>query len=340
MAPTPDRPRLQDIALSAGVSEATVSRVVNRRAGVAPATRRKVLQALRATGYAPRGPERDQRSPLVGMIVPELDNPVFPAFAQAIESRLAGRNLTTVLGTSTPAGMSEAQYVDVLLDHGVSGIVVVSGAAADVNGDHGHYTVLREAGVPVVAVNGRAPGLNVPVVNADIRGAGRRTVRHLVDLGHRRIGLAVGPLRYVPSRQCLEGFGAGLRDAGIAPEDDLVAVTVFGVEGGHSAAVQLIAQEVTAIVCASDLMAIGAIRAARDDALSVPDDLSVVGYDDAGFGAWTAPPLTSMRQPIGAMSDAVVALLTDAMSRRRVDVDDLRFPTELIVRASTGPVRA
>ncbi|GGI03783.1 LacI family DNA-binding transcriptional regulator [Egicoccus halophilus] len=332
------KPRLRHVAELAGVSQATVSRVLNGKAGVSETTRREVLRALNQLGYEPVGVARARRRGLVGLIVPELDNPVFPRFAQAIESRLANEGLTTVLCTSTPAGMVESDYLEVLLDHAVTGVILVSGLGADTTAvdDHARYLDLLARGVAAVLVNGAPTGLPVPSVTVDHATAARQAVGHLAALGHRRIGLAIGPRRYLPSIELTEGYRQGLAEA--RHDDELVSETLYGIEGGHAAAVQLLARGATGIVCGSDLMAMGAIRAIREQGLSVPGDVSVIGFDDAGPNPYVHPPLTSVQQPFEAMAQAVVQLLGEQPLGDR-DVPHLRFRPELVVRATTGPAR-
>jgi LacI family transcriptional regulator, repressor for deo operon, udp, cdd, tsx, nupC, and nupG len=329
------KPRLRHVAELAGVSQATVSRVLNGRPGVAEETRREVLRALDQLGYVPVGIARARRRGLIGLIVPELDNPVFPRFAQAIESRLANEGLTTVLCTSTPAGMGESEYLDVLLDHAVDGVIMVSGIHADLTADHGRYHDLRARGLPVVVVNGRPDDVDVPSVTVDHVTATRKAVSHLAALGHRRIGLAIGPRRYLPTLELEQGYLAGLELADLPFDPALVSETLYGLEGGHAAAVQLLRSDATGIVCGSDLMAIGAIRAVRESGAHVPQDVSVVGFDDAGPNSYLDPPLTTTQQPFEAMAAAVVQLLIEPPTDG--PAPELRFRPELIVRASTGP---
>jgi len=332
------KPRLRHVADLAGVSQATVSRVLNGKPGVSETTRRDVLRALSQLGYEPVGVSRARRRGLVGLIVPELDNPVFPRFAQALESRLASDGLTTVLCTSTPAGMGEADYLDVLLDHGVTGVILVSGLGADTAAadDHRRYLDLLARGVATVLVNGRPQGLEVPSVTVDHRAAAAQSVAHLAALGHQRIGLAIGPRRYLPSIELSEGYRRGLADAGLA--DELISETLYGIEGGHAAATQLLARGATGIVCGSDLMALGAIRAVREAGRQVPADVSVIGFDDAGPNPYVHPPLTSVQQPFESMAQAAVQLLNEQPIEDG-PMPELRFRPELVVRASTGPVR-
>ena len=331
------KPRLKHVADHAGVSQATVSRVLNDRPGVAETTRRAVLQAMAQLGYEHGRLRPARRTGLVGLIVPELDNPVFPRFAQAIVSRLAREGLTTVLCTSTPAGMGEADYLDVLQDHAVTGIVLISGEHADTTADHQRYNDLRARGLPLVLVNGRDEDLGeIAAVTVDHAEVTRLAVAHLASLGHSRIGLALGPARYVTAARLRLGYLDGMVRAGLETEPGLIAETIYGIEGGHSAGTALLPLEVTAVVCASDRMALGVIRAARERGLEVPDEVSVMGFDDAGPNNYMDPPLTSVQQPFESMASAIVQLLTAQIADTGAATPELTFRPELVVRRSTG----
>ena len=164
---------------------------------------------------------------------------------------------------------------------------------------------------------------------------------HLAYLGHERIGLILGPRDHVPSRRKLEAFErAASAPRGSAPAEELVERTLFSLEGGHAAASKLIGAGVTGIICASDPLALGAIRAARRAGLSVPADLSVVGYDDSAFMNCTDPPLTTVRQPIEAIGRAAVELLVGQIEGARSRADELFFEPEIVARGSTATPRA
>ncbi len=334
------RTRLSDLAEQAGVSTATVSRVLNGKPGVANETRHAVLAALDVLGYERPQTLRGRSAGLVGLLVPELNNPVFPAFAQAIESLLSERGYTPLLCTQAPGGTTEDEYVDTLIDHSVDGIVFVSGLHADTRADHSRYEVLRSRGIPIVLVNGYAEGIDAPFVSPDDAASIDLAVRHLVSLGHERIGLAIGPERYVPARRKVAAFQAALVEHGLVKDADEaradVVSTLYTLEGGQAAAAELIGSGHTAIVCGSDLMALGAVRAARSRGLRVPDDVSVVGYDDAPLIAFTDPPLTTVRQPVEAMAHAAVSALLSEISGDRAPRTELLFAPELVVRGSTG----
>ena len=328
--------RLADIAGQAKVSEATVSRVLNGKAGVADSTRQRVLAALDLLGYERPVRLRPRSAGLVGLVIPELTNPIFPAFAQVIEQSLTGYGYTPVLGTQMPGGATEDELVDQLVGRGVTGIIFLSGLHADLTADPGRYARLAARGVPYVLVNGFNERVFAPFVSPDDHAAARIAVRHLRALGHRRIGLAVGPDRFVPVRRKAQGFAEELEAEGPLPASGCVRHTLFTVEGGHAAAGALLEEGCTGLVCGSDLMALGAVRAARQRGLDVPRDVSVVGYDDSELNAFTDPPLTTVRQPVRAMANAAVHTLLEEIRENPVPHTEFVFQPELVVRGSTG----
>lgn len=327
-----------DIAAQAGVSEATVSRVLNGKPGVATATRQSVLTALDVLGYERPTRLRPHEARTVGLITPELSNPIFPAFAQVIETRLVRAGYTPVLCTQTPESVHEDDYVRMLLDRAVSGIIYLCGQHADTETSVTRYKRLRERGLPMVLVNGYREGVDAPFVSDDDEAAMWLAVRHLVDLGHRRIGLAAGPERYVSVQRKIVGFTDALREFLGDDATPIVEHGSFTIDGGASIAGRLIERGVTAIVAASDLMALGAIREARSRHLEVPEDLSVVGYDDTLLIAYTDPPLTTVRQNVVSIAEAAVRALLDEIGGIPAPRTERLFRPELVIRGSTGVV--
>jgi DNA-binding LacI/PurR family transcriptional regulator len=359
--------RLADVARKVGVSEATVSRVLNGKAGVSDSTREAVLTALDVLGYERPTQLRGERARLIGLVLPELQNPIFPALAEVIGGALAQRGFTPVLCTRTAGGLSEADYVGMLLEQHVSGVVFAGGHCGEANAPHEHYRLLRSRGIPVVLLHAAVDDLAFPVVSTDDVTATGQAYDHLASLGHRRIGLLVGPEDHVPSRRKLAGFterarraagagaagtgaagtgaagtgaaGTGAAGTGAAGDDGApppVEHALFSLEGGQAATTRLLRHGVTGIICGSDVLALGAIRAVRRAGLSVPGDVSVVGYDDSAFMNCTDPPLTTVRQPIEAMGKAAVALLVNQIENMEVYPEELLFEPELVVRGSTG----
>lgn len=328
--------RLADVAQKAGVSEATVSRVLNGKPGVSEATRAAVVTALDVLGYERPTQLRRERARLIGLVLPELQNPIFPALVEVVGATLAQRGFTPVLCTRSMGGLSEANYVQMLLEQQVSGMVFASGDHTEADAPHEHYQRLADVRLPVVLVNAASDDLDFPRVSTDDAVAVEQAFGHLASLGHERIGIALGPADHVPSRRKLAAFGRIAERMGLRCGADCVERTMFSIEGGQAAAGRLIDRGITGIVCASDIMALGAIRAARRAGLSVPGQVSVVGYDDSPLMSCTEPPLSTVRQPIEAMGRAAVAMLVSQIEGTAVAHDELLFEPELVVRGSTG----
>ncbi len=331
------RARLSEIAAAAGVSPATVSRVLNGKTGVAVSTRESVIRALDGLGYERPERLRTRSGRLVGLVVPELDNPVFPAFVHGIESALTQYGYATVLCTQTPGGAHEDDLTRTLIETGVAGIIYVSGLHADATADPSRYQELRRRGLPIVLVNGHVEGIDALCISNDDVASMDLAVAHLAALGHERIGLAVGPPRFVPVVRKIAGFRAAMRRRlGQEDVERWVACTLFSMEGGAAAVRRLLPEGCTALICGSDVMALGAIRAARESGRRVPQDLSVVGYDDSALMAFTDPPLTTIRQVVPAMARAAARGLLDEIAAAEVGPRvEYLFRPELVVRGST-----
>lgn len=328
---------LAEVARQAGVSEATVSRVLNGRPGISDATRAAVLTALDVMGYERPTQLKTGRARMVGLVLPELQNPIFPALAEVVGGGLAQRGFNAVLCTRT-GSMSESEYVDMLLERQVSGMIFAGGQYAETQAPHEHYLRLLKLRLPVVLVNAAAEHLDFPRVCTDDAVAMEQACGHLISLGHQRIGLILGPADHVPSMRKLAAFQAATGVAGAEHSSTLVERTMFSLEGGQAAASRLLKQGATGIVCASDPLALGAIRAARRHGLRVPLDVSVVGFDDSALMNCMDPPLTTVRQPIEAIGRAAVAILTAQMEGSAVPPEELFYEPELVVRGSTAPV--
>ena len=330
--------RLAEVAKKVGVSEATVSRVLNDKPGVSENTRTAVLTALDVLGYERPTQLRGERSRLVGLVLPELQNPIFPAFAEVVGGALAQQGFTPVLCTQTAGGVSEADYVELLLQQHVSGVVFFGGLYAQADSPHEHYERLAQRGLPTVLLNAAIEGLGFPQISCDDAVAVEQAMGHLVSLGHRKIGLVLATPDHIPSRRKLAAARVAAARAGVELPDAHIEHALFSLEGGQVAAGRLLQRGITGIICASDPIALGAVRAVRRAGLSVPHDISIVGYDDSSFMTCTDPPLTTIRQPIEAMGRAAVDLLASEIAGARVNHDELLFEPELVVRGSTGPV--
>lgn len=330
--------RLAEVARKVGVSEATVSRVLNDKPGVSDATRQAVLTALDVLGYERPTKLRGERARLVGLVLPELTNPIFPALAEIIGGGLTQNGYTPLLCTQNAGGITESDYVDLLLQQQVSGVIFLGGNYSQTDAPHEHYGRLRRVNLPTVFVNARIPELEFATVSTDDAAAAEQAVIHLHQLGHRRIGMLLGPADHVPSQRKLAAARRVLDDLGSPLSDDLVVRGLYSLESGQAGATRLMSAGATAIVCASDPLALGAVRAARRSGRAVPADLSVVGFDDSALMSCTEPPLTTVRQPIESMGRTVIELLLAQIQGAVGAGDELLFEPELVLRASTAPL--
>ena len=326
--------RLIDIAKAAGVSEATVSRVLNGRSGVNEATRRSVAEVARRMGRVVDAGQVDD-GPLVGVLVPDLDNQVFTSWAERIEAELFERGASTLVAMRARTVEREREILQRFLRCGVVGIIVVSGHHAQERGPLDHYREVTAAGIPLVLVNGVQEELDAAFLSTDDDHAVRAVLSHLQELGHERVGLAVGDEHTWPVREKLRAFEAVT--AGWAEDPQPVSFTDFSYAGGYEAARDLVARGVTAIVCGSDVMAAGALEGVRSLGLSVGRDISVAGYDDVFWASLTNPPLTTVRQAVGSIARAAVrTALSGGEDSRRPTRTEVVVRPQLIVRGSTA----
>ncbi|MFJ3928448.1 LacI family DNA-binding transcriptional regulator [Streptomyces sp. NPDC090022] len=324
---------ITDVAARAQVSEATVSRVINRRQGVSKKTRDAVEQAMAELGY-----ERPTQGQLVAVITEFVSNPFFADVAERIESALAPHGLKTVLCPAFPGGVQERDFVSALVDKGVAAVVFLSASNTVEGSDTDTYELLRQRRVPYVGINGEfADGVPVPVFSTDDALAAELAVDHLHRLGHRRIGMVSGPAGNRPADRRVQGFLEAMAKRGIEDPERWVVRQSYTVEGGQAAVGPLLALGATAIVAASDYMALGAIRGVRRQGRAVPGDVSVVGYDGSSVTEFTDPPLTTVRQPADRLALEVGRGVLALVGNRDVPVGELLFDPELVIRASTGP---
>lgn len=332
---------LSDVAHKLGVSQASVSRAVNGKPGVSEETRRLILDTMQDMGMVGRDSLRG--SPLhVALVTPDLSNPIFPAFVTSISTHLSKRNILPLLCTYTLSGSSESALLQMVLKSRVEGVIFLAGRYDTEDADHSDYALLREAKVPAVFINAMSPDLPGQCVMTDDAAGARMALRHLASQGHTRIGLLMGDPHHIPSlvkfRTAMEFAG----EVGVQVSPQETVWTTYGFESGREAALGLIDDGVTALLCASDQLALGAIKAVKGRGMSVPGDVSVVGYDDSNWLGFTSPTLTTVRQSVDAMSGAAVDALHHAMRTSSVidEHKDLVFEPELVVRESTGMCRS
>jgi DNA-binding LacI/PurR family transcriptional regulator len=331
----------EDVAQLAGVSRATVSYVVNNGPRpVAHETRQRVLQAIQKLGYQPNAVARNlrmQRSSTLGLIVPDTHNPYFSEVARGIERIAFERGYTVFLCHSGSDLASEIKYIDMLHAQRVAGIIWIPGTA-----DFTPYQRLSGYGINTVIIDRLVPNDKVPAVTADNLRGGILATEHLIDLGHRRIGYISRPVDLSHSKGRFQGYQDALQQAGIAFDPDLVVKGGFVLEDGRQAVNHLLAlpEPPTAVFAYNDIMAIGALRALHENGLRVPDDFSLVGFDDIAQASFTCPSLTTVYLPKYEMGQRGAELLIALIEKKKPDARVLRpLDVELVVRESTGPVK-
>jgi LacI family transcriptional regulator len=329
-----------DVAHRAGVSTATVSRVLSGALRARPETRDRVILAARELGYRPSGIARSLKlrtTRTLGLIVTDIENPFFPQLVRAVEDAAQAAGYALLLCNASDDPEREASYLDVLVERRVDGVVI---AASSLGGRHGDW--LATAPLPVVLVNAPASDVRLPSIASDNRAGGRLATEHLLAAGHRRLGaLSAGP-RNPDAGERLAGARDAFREAGLDPAELAVAVGEAGVAGGERAMAALLERvpAVSGVVAYNDLMAIGAMRAVRALGRRVPADVSVVGFDDVDLAAYVDPPLTTIRQSTSEMGRWAVARLTERLQGgggELAEVPHVVLPVHLEIRGSTGP---
>jgi DNA-binding LacI/PurR family transcriptional regulator len=331
---------LDEVARVAGVSRATVSRVVNGSPKVSPDVRRSVEKAIDRLGYVPNRAARSlvtRRSESIAVVITEpagrlFSDPFFPRVIRGVSTALAARDLQLVLLMPDDA-QEEQRTIRYLAGGHVDGVILVS-----LHGDDPLPAELAARRVPLVVIGRPPPGADVDHVDADNRGGARTATLHLIDGGRRRIATIGGPQDMVAGQDRLAGYRDALAERGVMADADLIEVGDFTHEGGTAAMEQLLARrpDLDAVFCASDLMAVAALGVIQGSGRRVPEDVAIVGYDDAPIATTTRPPLTSVRQPVEEMGHEMVDLLVGSIGRSGRVPRRVILATELIRRASSA----
>ncbi len=337
----PGRATIRDIARAAGVSIATVSRVLNGRPDVAPETREAVLEVVRQHSFTTNRTARGLsggRTGLVGMTIPIIHAAYFSAILFGAGEALYEQDMRIVLCPTLHEHEREVTLLDRLMHGTTDGALLMLPSESSTE-----LKALTERGYPFVVIDPMEPldeGI-ASVAAANASGA-KAATEHLLALGHVHIGAIIGPPSWLASRERVNGFHAALAGAGIAPDRSLEIPSNFEIDGGYAAAVELLDRpdRPTAIFGFNDNIAIGVIRAARERGIRIPEDLSVVGFDDAEEAVLVTPTLTTVRQPLQEMGRMAVSLLSRLLEKQSVEGLRVELATRLVPRESSGPAPA
>lgn len=332
----PASPTIAEIAREVGVSAPTVSKVLNGRTDVAAATRSRVEAALERHGYRRRrAAPPPAGTGLVDLVFHRLGSPWSMEIIRGVESAAAEARTSVVLSELGGEHRPPRTWLDTTLARPPVGVLLVASRLTDPQ-----QRQLTSRSIPFVVIDTDGePPANVPTVGSDNWNGGLAAARHLLELGHRRIGGIAGPADMLCSRARMDGLRTALEGAGRSLDPALVRSGNFEVESGYAAGRELLDRpdRPTGIFAGSDMQAIGALRAAQELGLRVPDDVSVVGYDDLPLAQWTAPPLTTVRQPLREMGTTAARMVLDLAAGRSPTAPGVNLATELVVRESTAP---
>jgi len=338
---------IADVAARAGVSTATVSRVLRGVSRGRPATRARIQAAARELDYRPSGVARSLKlrtTDTLGLLITDIQNPFYAQLVRSIDDVAREHDYALLLGNGAEDAEREAAYLELLASRRVDGLII---AATSLTARHRRW--LRHSPVPLVLVNCALADVAVPAFLSDNRAGGALAARHLLEQGHRALAHVAGDPANPAAAERLAGVREALDAAGLDGARLPCAQSDGHVAGGEAAMRELLARapRTTGVVCFNDLTAVGALRALRTAGRQVPGEVSVVGFDDIDLAAYVEPPLTTIRQPFGELGrravEALVGRLRDGSQPSRpaarggAPAAVVRLPVELVVRGSSGP---
>lgn len=331
---------LKDIARMAGVSTATVSRVINHSGPVSAKTARKVLKVIEESGYVPDTIAKSLRmgqTKTVGLVVPDISNPFFPEVLNGAEAVCADHGYTIILGNTNEDIACEAKVVRSLRQHRADGLLMI--LVDESGGTLRQALAGADSGLPIVFIDRHIEGFRYDSVIIDNEAGTSQATRYLLDLGHTRIAIVHGPTTTTPGVGRLRGYEMAMRAAGTPMRPEYVLEGDFRVMSGYGLARQLMSlpDPPTAIIGGNNLMTMGIFRCLRDMDISIPDQVSLIGFDDFSLAAYLTPPLTVVERPMSDMGRLAADLLLSRVEKR--DLGPVRrvvLPTALKVRGSCG----
>ena len=328
---------IYDVAREAGVSMATVSRVVNNNPNVKPQTRKKVLEAIERLGYRPNAVARglaSKKTTTVGVVIPDISNAIFAEVARGIEDIANMYHYNIILCNADKRKEKEIRVVNTLLEKQVDGLLFMGGSITE-----DHLEAFRTSTVPIVLCSTADETGTMPSVDIDHEQAAFDAVSRLISEGHRKIAMISGSLQDPTTGYArFQGYRKALEKAGLPFREDYVRAGNYRYESGMEATRYFLQlpERPTAIFAANDEMAIGAIHAIQDAGLRVPEDISVIAIDNIRLAEMVRPELTTVAQPMYDIGAVAMRLLTKLMRKEQVDALQVVLPHELIVRRSTA----
>lgn len=332
----PPIPTIREVADHVGVSPATVSRVLNNYPHIRDEVRRSVLDAITQLRYEPNRVAQRLRaahSRLLGMVVTDITNPFISTIMASIEAAFFDKGFSVLMCNTAADPQKEIDYLRMMEYEGVAGLVI-----APTSENVGRIAELADEGLPVVVIDRRMASGRIDMVLSDNVAGARAAVEHLIALGHRRIGHIGGPLKLTSGRERYQGYLVAMERAGLAVLPEWVRFGDHRYESGYVQAIDLLAVQPrpTALFIENNMMTLGALNALRNQRVRIPEDIAVVGFDDAPWSSGLNPPLTVIAQPTLEIGQRAASLLLERIQQPTLPARVEVLPTTLIVRASCG----
>lgn len=327
---------IKDIARLAKVSTTTVSRVINHKSeGVSEDTRKKILDLVKELNYQPNALARGlvtKKTKTIGLIIPDISNPFFPDIARGVEDSANRQGYNVFLCNTDDNLDKESEYINALKEKYVDGIIFTLASIPK----YEHILDLIKSGIPVVMMDRLIESKDIKGVFLDNFQGGYIATKHLIELGHTKIACITGPLQTKTAIERYEGYQKALMDAKIELDKSLIIESDYKMDGGIKAAEQLLKKkQMTGLFACNDLMAYGAYKAIKACGYKIPEDVSIVGFDDIQISQMLETQLTTIKQPTYDMGVSAAKMLISLIEEKRIRKKIVRFEPQLIIRQST-----
>jgi LacI family transcriptional regulator len=330
---------IYDVAKEAGVSIATVSNAINGKGKISKKRREEIFKIMERLQYQPSviaSALTGKKTFSLGLLIPDISNPFFAEIARAIEDQAHQSGYSVIICSTDNKDERVERYISLLEQKSVDGIIIGTGIE-----NMEILTQLLNKSIPIAMIAREASSLSVHTVVTDDFVGGNLAAQHLLELGHRRLAVLSENLKVSSSRERIRGFKFALFEAGVAFDESNIVTCDYKIEDGKRGAQELLrkAERPTAIFCCNDLLAIGALQAAKETGLHVPEDVSIIGFDNTILASVTDPPLTTVAQPMEHMAKLVFNLLIQNLEKEDSIKQRIVLRPELIVRQSTSAVK-
>ena len=330
---------IYEIANKAGVSIATVSRVLNNSSLVKDSTKKRVQKVIEELDYRPNFFARNlvkNKSKTIGLLIPDIINPVFPEMAKGISDKAFLKGYTVFLCNTESSVIKETEILKNLLEKNVAGVIFISTEMNKSRGDFQHYLYLYNNNIPTVFINGMLKDIDIPFIRINEEKAGYLATKHMLEKGIKKIAFLGGSLKFIPTYEKLQGYKKALRESGLPIEKEYIMFDNYNVETCFANAIKLLESDNKpgGIITASDVLAIEVIKAASTKGLNVPEDLKVIGFDDISFSSTYTPSITTIAQPKYEMGAMALEMLVNLIEKKDIPRRNILVEPRLIIRDS------